>query len=90
MLQWSYHTQLHQVDKSQNNLLAKINENMNDHVVRVRTRGGRMTKDPLYPKGHPKRIEQDSLGANDNTPSLSNKKNKRKRIGLCMLLVNLL
>ena len=32
----------------------------NDLSVRVVTRGGRMTQEPLYPEGHPKRIEQDS------------------------------
>ena len=51
------HTQLDQVAKSQNYLLAEINNNMNDHAVRVMTRGGRMTQEPLYPEGHPKRIE---------------------------------
>jgi hypothetical protein len=51
------HTQLDQVAKSQNDLLAEINNNMNDHAIRVMTRGGRMTQEPLYPEGHPKRIE---------------------------------
>ena len=37
-----------------------MNNNINDHVVRVMTRGSRMTQEPLYPEGHPKRIEQDS------------------------------
>ena len=72
------HTQLEQVAKSQNDLVTEINENMNDHVVRVMTRGGRMTQEPLYPEGHPKRIEQDSQKINVDAPSSSNKKKKKK------------
>lgn len=53
------------------------------------TRGAKMTQEPLYPEGHPKRIEQDSQRTNIDAPSPSKKK-KRKMIGLCMLLVNLL
>ena len=52
------------------------------------TRGGRMTREPLYPEGRPKRIEQDSQRNNIDVPSPSHKK-KRKLVGLCML-VNLL
>jgi hypothetical protein len=52
-------TKLEQVAKSQSELLNEMNNNMNDHAVRVMTRGGRMTQEPLYPEGHPKRIEQD-------------------------------
>ena len=33
-------TQLEQVAKSQNDFLNEMNNNMNDHVVRVMTRGG--------------------------------------------------
>lgn len=72
------HTQLDQVDKSQNDLLAEINDNMNDHVVRVMTRGGRMTREPPYPEGHPKRIEQDPQRINDDSPSPT-KTNKHDR-----------
>ena len=67
-----------------------MNSKMNDHAVRVMTRGGRMTQEPLYPEGHPKRIKQDSQGINNDVPSPSKKKKKKeKMIGLCMLLVNL-
>src|SRR5215216_1302273 len=62
-------TQLEQVAKSQRELFDEMNNNINDHVVRVMTRGGRMTQEPLYPEGHPKRIEQDSQRANTNVPS---------------------
>ena len=36
-------TQLEQVAKSQRELLDEMNNNINDHVIRVVTRGGRMT-----------------------------------------------
>ena len=38
------------------------------------TRGGKMTQEPLYPEGHPKRVEQDSLRTNIDAPSPSKKK----------------
>ena len=41
------------------------------------TRGGRMTQEPLYPEGHPKRIEQDSQRNNIDVPSSSKKKKKK-------------
>ena len=81
-------TQAKQVLKAQNDLLDELN-NKNDFVVRVATRTGRMTQEPLYPEGHPKRIEQDSQRNNLEAPS-SLKRRKIKMIGLCMLLVILL
>jgi hypothetical protein len=80
-------TQLEQVAKSQSELLNEMNNNMNDHDVRVMTRGGRMTQEPLYPEGHPK-------GLNKTLKELMmihlvHLKRKRKMIGLCILLVNL-
>src|SRR6266566_5899187 len=71
-------TQLEQVAKSQSELLDEMNNNMNDHAVRVVTRGGRMTQEPLYPEGHPKIIEQDSQRINIDAPSPSRKKKKKK------------
>ena len=41
------------------------------------TRGGRMTQEPLYPEGHPKRVGQDSQRINTNAPRPSNKKKKK-------------
>ena len=41
------------------------------------TRGGRMTQEPLYPEGHPKRIEQDSQGNNIDAPNPSKRKKKK-------------
>ena len=70
-------TQVEQVLKAQNDLLNESNSNKNDNALRVMTRGGKMTQEPLYPEGHPKRIEQDSQRINTNTPSPLDK-NKRK------------
>ena len=53
-------TQVEQVLKAQNDLLNELNSKNNDFSVRVATRTGKMTQEPLYPEGHPKRIEQDS------------------------------
>ena len=36
-----------------------------------------MTQEPLYPEGHPKRIEQDSQSTNVDAPSSSMKKKKK-------------
>ena len=55
-----------------------MNNNINDFVVRVETRGGKMTQEPLYPEGHPKRIIQDSQRKNTSAPSSSKKKRKKK------------
>ena len=82
-------TQLEQVAKSQRELLDEMNNNIHDFAVRVATRGGKMTLEPLYPEGHPKRIEHDSQRDNIDAPSPSKKKKKKKMIGLCILLVNL-
>ena len=54
-----------------------MNHNMHDFDVRVATRVAKMTQEPLYPEGHPKRIEQDSQ--RNNTTSLSSSKKKRKK-----------
>ena len=48
-------TQAEQLLKAQNELLDELNNNK-DFAVRVATRTGRMTQEPLYPEGHPKRI----------------------------------
>ena len=68
-------TQVEQVLKAQNDLLNELNDNS----VRVVTRGGRMTQEPLYPEGHPKRIEQDSQGVSSDVPSHPRKKKKDDR-----------
>ena len=50
-------TQAKQVLKAQNELLEELNSK-HDFAVRVATRTGKMTQEPLYPEGHPKIIEQ--------------------------------
>ena len=56
-----------------------LNSKNNDNVVRVMTRGGKMTQEPLYPEGHPKRVEQDSQRVNTDAPSPNKKKKKTDR-----------
>ncbi|KAI4971978.1 hypothetical protein ZWY2020_002903 [Hordeum vulgare] len=68
-------TQVEQVLKAQNDMLNELNDNS----VRVITRGGIMTQQPLYPEGHPKRIDQDSQGINADTPSHPKEKKKDDR-----------
>ena len=69
-------TEDEQVLKAQNDLLEELN-NKNDFAIRVATRTGRMTQEPLYPEGHPKRIEQDSQKNDLEAPSSSKKKKKK-------------
>ena len=71
-------TQLEQVAQSQKELLDEMNRNTQDFAVRVATRGGKMTQEPLFPEGHPRRIEQDSQRNNIDAPSPSRKKKKKK------------
>ena len=46
-----------------------MNNKINDHAIRVVTIGIRITQEPLYPKGHPNRIEQNSQNTNKDAPS---------------------
>ena len=70
-------TQLEQVAKSQRELLDEMNHNRHDFAIRVATRGGKMTQEPLYPEGHPKRIEQNSQRTNTSATSSSKKKKEK-------------
>ena len=70
-------TQVEQVLKAHNDLLNELNSKNNDFAVRVATRTGKMTQEPLYPEGHPKKIEQDSERNNIDAPSPSKKKKKK-------------
>ena len=81
-------TQVEQVLKAQDDLLNELNNKNNDNAVRVMTRGGKMTEEPLYPEGHPKRVEQ-ILRELILMHLVLVIKRKRNLIGLCML-VNLL
>ena len=49
-------TQVEQVLKAQNDLLNELNNKKNENALRVVTRTGKMTQEPLYHEGHPKRI----------------------------------
>ena len=51
-------TQVEQVLKAQNDFLNELNRKDNDYAVGVATRTGKMTQEPLYPEGHPNRIEK--------------------------------
>jgi hypothetical protein len=51
-------TQIDQLTKVQKDLL--VNASREKQACEICTRGGATTQDPLYPEGHPKRIEQDS------------------------------
>ena len=66
-----------------------MNNNISDFAIRVATRGGKMTQEALYPKGHPKRIEQDSQRKNTTSPSSSKKKREKKNDKTLPTLVNL-
>ena len=70
-------TQVEQVLKAQDDFLNELNSKNNDNALRVMTRGGKMIQEPLYPEGHPKRVEQDSQRINSDAPSPSNKKKKK-------------
>ena len=55
-----------------------VNASREKHAYEISTRSGAYTRDPLYPEGHPKRIEQDSQWA-DKTRTKSKKKRKKSR-----------
>src|SRR3954463_3790814 len=66
-------TQLDQLSKVQKDML--VDASGDKHAYGTRTRSGKATQDPLYPKGHPKRIEQDSQqGESSGTPHKRKKK----------------
>jgi hypothetical protein len=68
-------TQIDQLTKVQKDLL--VNAAREKQACEIRTRGGATTQDPLYPEGHPKRIDQDSQRAtSDSNPSKKKKKHK--------------
>jgi hypothetical protein len=67
-------TQIDQLTKVQKDLL--VNASREKHACEISTRSGASTQDPLYPEGHPKRIEQDSQCAASNG-TLSRKKKKK-------------
>ena len=62
-------------------MLDELN-NKHDFAVRVATRMGKMSQEPLDPKGHPKRIEKDSQRNNVDAPSPSKQKKKKNDMAL--------
>jgi hypothetical protein len=68
-------TQIDQLTKVQKDLL--VNAAREKQACEIHTRSGAATQDPLYPEGHPKRVEQDSqLTSSDDIPSKKKKKHK--------------
>jgi hypothetical protein len=71
-------TEIDQLTKVQKDLL--VNASREKHACEISTRSGVSTRDPLYPEGHPKRIEHDSQhAAGDGIPS-KKKKKKHKTV----------
>jgi hypothetical protein len=62
-------TQIDHLTKVQKDLL--VNAAIKKQTCEIHTRGGATTQDPLYPEGHPKRIE---LGKDPNSVSISDAK----------------
>jgi hypothetical protein len=71
-------TQIDQLTKVQKYLL--VNASREKHACEISTRSGASTQDPLYPEGHPKRVEQDSQRAIDNGTLSRKKKKKHKKV----------
>ncbi|KAK1670960.1 hypothetical protein QYE76_059119 [Lolium multiflorum] len=66
--------------EAKKSLKEKGNNSKEKHAYEVTTRGGVSTQDPLYPEGHPKRIEQDSQRIEPSAPSKKKKKKKHKNV----------
>src|SRR3954464_12410761 len=71
-------TQLEQISNVQTDLLANNGKQDNLQAYGIKTRGGTHSHDPLYPEGHPKRIEQDSQVQEEEIVSSPKKKTKKK------------
>ncbi|KAK1619438.1 hypothetical protein QYE76_024955 [Lolium multiflorum] len=65
--------------EAKKSLKEKGNNAKEKHAYEVTTRGGVSTQDPLYPEGHPKRIEQDSQRIEPRAHSRKKKK-KHKNV----------
>ena len=71
-------TQIDQLIKVQKDLL--VNAAKEKHAYEIRIRSGAATQDPLYPEGHPKRIEKDSQQAENSGTTRKKRKKKHKTI----------
>src|SRR4051812_13665368 len=72
-------THLEQISNVQKYLLANNAKQDNLQAYGINTRGGTHIQDPLYPEGHPKRIEQDSQVQEEEIVSSPKKKKKKKK-----------
>src|ERR1044071_9001593 len=72
-------TQLEQISNVQKDLLANNANQDNLQAYGIKTQGGTHTQDPLYPEGHPKRIEQDSQIQEEEIFSSPKKKMKKHK-----------
>src|SRR3954463_9022009 len=72
-------TQLEQISNVQKYVLANNAKQDNLQAYGIKTRGGTHTHDPLYPEGHPKRIEQDSQVQEEEIVSSPKRKKKKKK-----------
>src|SRR4051812_33654988 len=72
-------TRLEQISNVQKDFLANNAKQDNLHAYGIKTRGRTHTQDPLYPEGHPKRIEQDSQVQEEEIFRSINKKKKKKK-----------
>ncbi|KAK1643568.1 hypothetical protein QYE76_061373 [Lolium multiflorum] len=66
--------------EAKKSLKEKGNNSKEKHAYEVTTRGGVSTQDPLYPEGHPKRVEQDSQRIEPSAHSRKKKKKKHKNV----------
>src|SRR3954454_10604792 len=71
-------TQIDQLTKVQKDLL--VDASREKHAYEIKTRSGATTQDPLYPEGHPNRIEQDSQRVDDIRTKSKKKKKKHKTV----------
>jgi hypothetical protein len=69
-------THIDQLIKVQKDLL--VNASREKQACEIHTRGDASTQDPLYPEGHPKRIEQDSQRTSRDDIHSKKKKKKKK------------
>src|SRR4051812_44644733 len=70
-------TQLEQIYNVQKGLLAKNSKQVDTQAYGIKTRGGTLTQDPLYPEGHPKRVEKDSQMQEQDVDNSPKKKKKK-------------
>ena len=82
-------TQVEQVLKAQNDFLSELKNKKNDFYVRVMTRGGKMTQELCILRATPRELRK-ILRELMLVHLVLLKRRKRKMIGLCMILVNLL